>query len=579
MIVQRAFAWLAALAAVRATIEPETVPSSAPVCEPGTFGTPSLGAGITTLSIEAEVQRNYSTHANQREIPDIEGLDFCQVKVRLNHQGSDDNVLVEVWLPLSRDAWNGRFQATGGAGLSTGLLGSALGPAVSGGYAASSTDGGHPIQDTDDVPWVLKEDGTIDWTLLTNFATRSLVESVEIGKSITEQFYNEKPKYSYWNGCSQGGRQGYVLARQYPHLLDGILANAPAISMTHLVMFGVWPQLVMKEEGLWMSSCEFNYFRQKALENCDMIDGVSDGVISEPNLCDFDPLHLISQVFYCENKPVEVSRTMANIVQRITQGPRTPFKASLWYGLEHGTSFDVLAGTATTQQGLRIPRPFPVASNFIRDFVLKSKDASFNASRLTYPEYVALWAQANAEFGWLVDADKPDLINLQASGAKLLTWHGINDPVIPYQSTVQYRKRVELLMGGANEVDKFYRLFLAPGVEHCAGGNGPVPTDPLAALREWVEDGTAPETLEAETTTYDGDRVTRELCAWPGNARYMGIADPMRASSWTCHGGTERFEEISAEGEYDNAGLGRTGQILDGLKDRFEGLGMGITIG
>ncbi|KAF9729929.1 tannase and feruloyl esterase [Paraphaeosphaeria minitans] len=434
-----ALLWLATLGAVKGEEEakPENVPSFVPVCETNTFSPPSLGVGITKFSIEAEIQRKYSTHGGEHRIPDIVRLDFCQVKVHLNHEGTNDDVLVEVWLPLSRDDWNGRFQGTGGVGMATGMFGGALGPAVKGGYAASSTDGDHPIEEANDSTWVLKDGGTVDWNLLTNFATRSLAESVVVGKSITEQFYKEKPKYSYWNGCSQGGRQGYVLAQQYPHLLDGILANAPAISLTHLVMAELWPQLVMKEEGVWMSTCEFNYFRQKAMESCDMIDG--------------------------------------------------------------------------------------------------------------------------------------------ASGTKLLTWHGVNDPAIPHQSTVQYRKRVELLMGGANEVDKFYRLFLAPGVEHCAGGNGPVPIDPLAALIEWVEDGMPPETLEAETTTYDGDRVTRELCAWPGVARYMGIADPKRASSWTCHGATERPEDDWAE--EDNSRSSRAGQILDELKDRLEGLGMGFTIG
>ncbi|KAK7181988.1 hypothetical protein DPSP01_006219 [Paraphaeosphaeria sporulosa] len=578
MLLKTAIVWLAALGVVKGKeeAEPEDVLTFVPVCETDTFSPPSLGAGVTKLSIEAKIQRNYTTHGDEHVIPDTEGLNFCQVKVHLTHANTNDDVLVEVWLPL--DDWNGRFQATGGVGMATGMLGGALGPAVKGGYAASSTDGGHPIGETDDTTWVLKEDSTIDWNLLTNFAVRSLAESVVVGKSITEQFYKERPKYSYWNGCSQGGRQGYVLAQQYPHLLDGILANAPAISLTHLAMADFWPLLVMKEEGLWMSTCEFNYFRQKAMESCDMIDGVSDGVISEPDLCDFDPLHLIGQTFYCEDKPVEVSRAMANIVRKVKQGPRTPLKTSLWYGLTHGTSFDILASTTTTEQGLRMPVPFPISTGFIQNFLLKTKDRSFNATRLSYADYVALWAQGNSEFGWLLDADKPDLTSLQASGSKLLTWHGVNDPVIPHQSTVQYRKRVELLMGGANEVDKFYRLFLAPGVEHCGGGTGPVPVDPLAALIEWVENGIPPETLEAETTTYRGDRVTRELCAWPGVARYMGIADPKRASSWTCHGGTERPEDDLAE-EEDNSDSGRAGQILDGLKDRLEGLGMGITIG
>lgn len=578
MFSKAALVWLAAVGTV--TSQEETEPSLL-TCSPETFKSTSLGLGpgVNIQSIEAEERHNFTSHGGTHGMPTVEGLDFCQVKARLNHEGTDDNVLIEVWLPLSREAWNGRFQGTGGGGLATGLLEKALGPAIANGYAASSTDGGHSTADLDDAAWVLRPDNTIDWNLLTNFATRSIVESVILGKHFTELFYNQKPKFSYWQGCSMGGRQGYMLAQQYPHLLDGILANAPAISLTSLVMAEFWPQLVMKEEGLWMSDCEFSYFRQKAMESCDMIDGVSDGVIIEPERCDFDPLHVIGQVFYCDDKPVEVSRAMANIVQRINEGPRTPLKASLWHGLSHGTGFHGVAGTTVTEGGFRTTRPFPISPNYIRNFLVKGRD--LNVTRLSYGEYMALWTQSNNEFGWLLDADKPDLTNLQASGTKMLTWHGTNDPLIPYQSTVQYRKRVEMLMDGAHEVDKFYRLFLAHGVEHCSGGHGPFPADPLAALVRWVEEGDAPETIEAETMTYEGDRVTRELCAWPGSPQYMGIGDAKRASSWSCHGGTERPVEDETPqivpGEDEQGG--RAAEILGGLKDRLEGLGMGLTIG
>ena len=152
----------------------------------------------------------------------------------------------------------------------------------------------------------------------------------------------------------------------------------------------------------------------------------------------------------------------------------------------------------------------------------------------------------------------------------------INDPIIPYQNTVRYRERVESVMGGAHNVDAFYRLFLAPGVEHCSGGAGPIPRDPLAALVDWVENGQAPETLEASAVDAEGDLVSRDLCAWPGKLKYVGISDPKRASSWDCVGGTERpeVEYESAENAY-----GRAEEILGGLKDKLQGLGLGLSIG
>lgn len=524
----------------------------------------ALPSGVAITSLAAKSRTNDS----------IADLTFCQVKVYLNHEGSDDSSLVEVWLPPKKEDWNGRFQATGGGGFATGLFDIHLAPALKQGYAAASTDGGHDGTRYDDLSWALKADGSIDWNLLHNYAIRSLAEQVIIGKSITEQYYGVKPHHSYWHGCSTGGRQGYAIAQKYPELLDGILANAPAMSFTHLAMGEFWPQLIMKEEGLWMSNCEFEFFRQKALEDCDMLDGVSDGIISDPDVCDFDPLHVVGKTFHCDGEDGQVTPAMANIVRRIEEGPRTPFRKKIWHGLSVGTSAQYLAATTTSPEGLSLPIPLTMSSTFIQTLLLK--DPSFNVTNLSRNEYMALWAQASYEYGWLLDSDEPDLSSFKEAGAKLLTWHGINDPIIPYQNTVRYRERVESVMGGAHNVDAFYRLFLAPGVEHCSGGAGPIPRDPLAALVDWVENGQAPETLEASAVDAEGDLVSRDLCAWPGKLKYVGISDPKRASSWDCVGGTERpeVEYESAENAY-----GRAEEILGGLKDKLQGLGLGLSIG
>jgi hypothetical protein len=536
-------------------------------CSSGTFTESNfdLPAGVVIASLSAKLQTNYASTLKVDHLPSMAGLSFCQVKVYLNHEGSDDRSLVEVWLPSTRQDWNGRFQATGGAGFATGMFDAYLGPALKQGYATASTDGGHDGTHVDDLSWALKSDSTIDWNLLHNFATRSLEEQVIVGKSVTEQYYGERPHHSYWNGCSTGGRQGYALAQRYPHLLDGILAAAPSISTTQFAMGTFWPQVVMKEAGLWMSDCEFDFFRQKAMEDCDMLDGVSDGIITDPEVCDFDPLHVVGKKLYCDGKEGKVTHTMADIVRKIEQGP------SIWHGFPVGTSMQYVAATTISPEKKRLPVPFSISSKFMQ--LLLRKDPTLNVTQLSIGEYMALWAQAGNEYSWLLDADEPDLRSFNASGAKLLTWHGINDPVIPYHHTVQYRKRVELMMGGARNVDSFYRVFLAPGVEHCNGGIGPMPQDPLGALVDWVEKGEAPETLEASTMNTEGDIVTRDLCAWPGKLKYMGIGDAKRASSWSCVGGTERTE-MEAEQAY-----GRAEEILDGLKDRLEGLGLGLSIG
>ncbi|ORY10115.1 Tannase/feruloyl esterase, partial [Clohesyomyces aquaticus] len=461
-------------------------------------------------------------------------LNYCDVKVRLNHPGAADDVLVEVVLPLSRDGWNGRFQAQGGGGFATGLFDLMFGKALQTGYAAASTDGGHDgLKNMVDLSWALKDDysKTINWPLLQNFATRSLPDLVHVGKSITAQYYGEKPHHSYWNGCSQGGRQGLVMAQKYPGMLDGILAEAPAASLTHLLMAGFWPQIVMKEKGLWLSNCELDYFGQKAMEVCDIRDGFRDNVINDPEECVFDERELVEDKIECDGTEVEITYEMARVVRMIRQGPNTLVAGTIWHGVPQGVDYKPWANISISAEGRR-GSPWGIAASFIKNLLLK--DPSFSLSSLNRTEYLELWTQASVEYGWILDGDNPDLSAFRAVGGKLLSWHGMSDQIIPYANAIQYRNRVEMEMGGPKATNEFYRLFLAPGVKHCMGGSGPVPTDPLAQLVDWVEKGEAPETLEASMMNEEYDLVTRDVCLYPKKAKYMGVSDPKRASSWSC---------------------------------------------
>lgn len=177
-------------------------------------------------------------------------------------------------------------------------------------------------------------------------------------------------------------------------------------------------------------------------------------------------------------------------------------------------------------------------------------------SSLTLLDYFALWAQASAEWQWAIQTESIDLTALRDSGTKLLTWHGTTDDAIPHEDTVKYRKGVQRSMGGADKVDDFYRLFLAPGIGHCALGRGPLPIDPLAALVDWVEKGEAPEFLDAATVNDSGETITRQLCKWPAKPVYMGVGDPKKASSWTCS--KEPIKSNIVE-ESDAHGKGRDG--------------------
>lgn len=520
------------------TDNPTTLP-----CDAASFTNPIV-PGADIISITAEEKRDFDIAAVPGLLVGVSGLNFCSVQIYLTHPGSNDKVLVTTWLPLTSDSWNDRFQATGGGGWATGMFDLALGPAIASGYAASSTDGGHPT-DYFSADWTLNYDKTVNWDLLRNFGTRSLADQIYVGKSLTEQYYGKKPVYSYWNGCSQGGRQGFSVAQRYPNLLDGVLAAAPALRFPSLAMSFLWPNLVMRESGTVVSNCEFNWFAAKALEECDILDGAKDGVIGDPVTCTFDPRKLVGKKLECSGVDIEVTEAMAEVVRKVHEGPTTPFGANVFSSLTYGTSLATFVNATTNPDGSRTLND-PGLDVFARTILLKKSD-SFNISQLTSTEFWALWAQTNENYGGIMDADNADMSAFRDAGRKLLSWHGTNDEIIPSGTTVKYRQRMERELGGAQAVDEFFRFFLAPGVKHCAFGNGAVPKDPLESLRDWVERGKAPDTLEAETRNEKDEIVTRDLCRYPRTPKYLGVGDVNKASSWTCEGG-DKTEGLREEG-------------------------------
>lgn len=300
-----------------------------------------------------------------------------------------------------------------------------------------------------------------------------------------------------------------------------------------------------------MSQCDFAYFTTKTMEVCDGLDGSENSVIIDPSDCNFDPGSLAGHNFDCNGSTIKVTTAMADVVCKIRDGPRSPLGAKIWHGLTPGTNYASLANISISPEGAR--SGYPVALPLLEHVLLPSGVA---LSSLTLLDYFALWAQASAEWQWAIQTESIDLTALRDSGTKLLTWHGTTDDAIPHQSTVEYRKRVQCSMGGADKVDDFYRLFLTPGVGHCALGGGPLPTDPLAALVDWVEKGEAPEFLDAATVNESGETITCQLCKWPAKPVYMGVGDPKQASSWTC---SKEFIKSNIVEESDAHGKGHDG--------------------
>ncbi|MFF0292676.1 tannase/feruloyl esterase family alpha/beta hydrolase [Kitasatospora sp. NPDC004614] len=453
-------------------------------------------------------------------VPDVPA--HCEVTVTLTHPGANDRAKVQIWLPES--GWNGRFQAAGGAAYAAGNIGS-VAAAVKQGYAAATTDAGVDTSGLDS-SWALDGQGRINAALLENFASRSVHEMALVGKQVVDGVYGHTAFRSYFNGCSTGGRQGYMEAQKYPTDFDGINAASPAINWNQFEVATLWPQVVMNEQHTYPTACEFNAFNQAALKACDKLDGIADGLISDPNRCDFDPRRLIGMKVVCEGKEYTISAADAEVVRKIWDGPRDSHGKRLWYGLPIGADFGPLAASTTTD-GVTTGAPFIVPAEWVANFV--QKQPGFSSANLTYPQFEEIFRKARAEFDPAIGTRDADLSAFRDAGGKLLSWHGDADPVIPTAGTVDYRKRVEDRMGGSAKVDNFYRVFLAPGVGHCAL-NG---ADDMAALTAWVERGQAPGVLHATLPTADGRNVTRDVCRYPMVSRYA-FGDPNAASSFRC---------------------------------------------
>ena len=232
----------------------------------------------------------------------VAGLDVCNVSVYLTHPGVNDHVLVQLFLPLT--GWNGRYQATGGGGWATSFGELQLSRAAAQQYASSRTDGGHADNFYDPSSWALLPNGSVNLGLLTNYASRSLHDMAVVSKAVIESYYGKKIAYSYWNGCSTGGREGLAEAQMYPEDFDGIMAAAPTINWPSFLMADQWPQVVMNQEGLFPSQCEFQAFLNTTVKKCDARDGVVDGVIADVGGCQFDPYELVGTKIQCDGSNV-----------------------------------------------------------------------------------------------------------------------------------------------------------------------------------------------------------------------------------------------------------------------------------
>jgi feruloyl esterase len=434
---------------------------------------------------------------------------FCRVAATLM-PSTDSDIKIEVWLPAS--GWNGKYEAVGNGGWSGAISYSAMGEALRRGYATSSTDTGH-------------SGGSASFALghpekLIDYAYRSEHEMTVKAKAIIAAFYGNAPKLSYWNGCSAGGKQALKEAQKFPADFDGIIAGAPGNNWTGRATYSMWvAQAVHKDEAAYIPPEKYPLIHNAVVEKCDALDGVKDGILEDPTRCQFDP-----KVLECKGAdgPACLTAPQVEAARKIYSGainPRT--KQQIFPGLEPGSELDwnVLAS----------PKPFGIGDDFFKYVVFK--DPSWDYKTLNFDSDIALAAKTD---NGLINATDPNLKAYFAHSGKLLQYHGWSDWQISPLNSVNYYQSVLETMGGASKVQDSYRLFMAPGMGHCGGSEGPNNFDMLGVLEQWAEKGKPPAQIVASRIKNGKVERTRPLCPYPQIAKYKGTGSTDDTANFAC---------------------------------------------
>ncbi|KAI1110724.1 tannase and feruloyl esterase-domain-containing protein [Nemania sp. NC0429] len=314
-------------------------------------------------------------------------VDICDVEVFLTHGDAGDAVRFAIYLPLS--GWNGRWQGTGGGGFAAGAFDIELVPAVTSGYSAGSTDAGVNLAGNTDV-WYNSTQ------LVENFVHLSFHEMTLIGKDLSEKFYGRKPEYSYWFGCSTGGRQGMSEAQRYPEDYDGIFAGAPAINWDKLLIADYWPLAVQNQGDEPVPLCKLGAIGNASIHACDVLDGAADGLISNPLKCKFDANSMVGEKVQCDDDTITtITERDAAVWNEVRNGIHDESGKLLWYGLEPGTNYQVQA----VSPGFLIPR------QWIADFLLRTP--GLDVTDIKPEALVDLFHKSVSEFGDLWGTETP----------------------------------------------------------------------------------------------------------------------------------------------------------------------------
>jgi feruloyl esterase len=434
---------------------------------------------------------------------------------------------------LLPDSWNGRFMMGGGGGYVGSIQNSAAGT-VDLGYATAGTDTGHQSEGTD-AKWALDD---VERQL--NFAHLAIHRTAETAKAIVSAYYGGDARYSYFSGCSTGGRQALMEAQRYPDDFDGIVSGAPVYDWTRALANGLKISQAMfpNPHSLDVSVVSPETLRMldaTLLEACDASDGVADGVIDDPDTCNVD--QALAHISACASDAPGtgcLTKAQRAAIARIYAPLQDP-RGLIYEGQPAGG--EAAAGgwrpwISGVNEGLLkaggVPSlSFGFSTEYFRNFIFSDPKWDYS----TY-DIAQNWRRDTRLSATMLNADNPDLGPFKARNGKLLLWHGWSDPALNPRATIRYVNEVRKKDPAS---ESYARLFLLPGVLHCSGGNGPDRVDWTTAIVDWVEKGTAPSQLLATKRGQDGNVVrSRPVCSYPKRAVYSGSGNTDDASSFVC---------------------------------------------
>jgi len=418
---------------------------------------------------------------------------------------------------LMPDAWNHKFLMGGGGGF-VGNVQNQAQFVVNAGYATAGTDTGHTGGITD-ASWALN-----NLERQVNFGYLAVHRAAEASKAILRSYYGSPQTRAYFSGCSNGGRQALMEAQRFPDDFDGIVAGAPAADFT-----GIGAQFIKDVRAQFpdpknltplLSAETMQSVSAQILDKCDALDGVKDGVMEDRRRCKVG-------VWTITGLSAAQTAALKTIYAPTHAGSETVFPGQPFGGEGE------MAGWPTWISGAPARPGQPVAPSLRFGFGTQLfKYLVFNDPDWDYTKYdLSTWRKDTARTASFLNATTPDLDAFKAKGHKLLLWHGWSDAGLSPLGTVAYYERVQ---ARDPKLDEYVKMFLLPGVLHCAGGAGPDNVDWAAAIDAWVEGGTAPTQVLARKGSGAAVTRTRPLCAYPQHAVYRGTGSTDQAENFVC---------------------------------------------